>query len=344
MRGHNRRKKIGRAFLMLCLLGVFLFSSCTPAVVSVQTWAYDTLCTGKVWGGTEIESVFSAAAQEGQNLLSGDGRKQFFASAEAEELTLGADLAELLRKADVLYGKTGGIFDPTVAPLSELWDVNRAKHPPSEEEIRSRLSLVGWDKLILTGDRLIFPVAGMGIDVGSVGKGYGADRTAQALKEAGATGGVLSFGGNVTLFGKKPDGSLFRIGLRDPQGSQSDTVGIFELTDASVVTTGAYERFFEYEGKIYHHLLDATDGYPRESDLLSVTVVCADGAQADLMTTALWLLGAERGWALLEELNRTEGFLPAEGVFILQDGRVWVSEGLDGVFTLTSGDYRVEAK
>lgn len=338
----NKLRSSGKVMLLLCLSLLLLFSACAPATVSVQTWAYDTLCTGTVWGGSDAEAVFSSVSAEGQKLLTSSGAKQYYASAAGESVALSPDLARLLKMAGILYEKTGGVFDLTVAPLSDLWNVNKAETPPSQDEITQALSLVGWDKLTLTDTSLTFSLAGMGIDVGSVGKGYGADKTAAALKEDGATGGVLSFGGNVTLFGTKPDGSKFRIGLRDPKGTESDTVGVFTLTDASVVTTGAYERYFEYEGKIYHHLLDPLTGAPRESDLLSVTVVCSDGAQADLMTTALWLMGAEKGWQLLSDLQTAEGFVAAEAVFILADGRVWVSDGLKDSFVLTSDAYRVD--
>jgi thiamine biosynthesis lipoprotein len=200
---------------------------------------------------------------------------------------------------------------------------------------------VGWDKLSFSDSALTFPVTGMGIDIGSVGKGYGCGRTAEALKEAGSQAGVLSFGGNVTLFGSV-NGEPFRVGIRDPKGSGSEIFGELRLTDTSVVTSGGYERFFDWEGTCYHHLLDATTGYPRESDLLSVTVVCPDGAQADLMSTAFWLMGEEKGLALYEKLCKDPLFVSCDVIFVCADGRVLVSGGLKDSFTLTSQDYRWE--
>ncbi|MBO5248000.1 MAG: FAD:protein FMN transferase [Clostridia bacterium] len=325
----------------ICLLFavcLVLLTGCSSRKVEAQTWAYDTLCTATVWGGTDSAAVFTSAATEGQALLTPDGAKQYTSSQDGETIAISLDLFKILNQAGILYDLTAGAYDFTVAPLSDLWNVNAAVAPPKAESITERLALVEFDALTFTESSLTFRKAGMGIDIGSVGKGYGADYTVAALKNAGAEAGVISFGGNVTLFGTK-DGEPFRIGIRDPRGNASDYLGVLTVTDTSVVTSGAYERYFEYAETVYHHLLDANTGYPRESDLLSVTVICSDGAQADMMSTALWLMGMEDGWKLYETLGKTEGFLPAEVIFVSQDGTVRVSDGIAPHFALTSDDY-----
>ncbi len=322
----------------------FLFlAGCSSRPVEGQVWAYDTLCTVKVWGGKDTASVFSSAAAEGQTLLSADGSKQYTATRDGETVQISSDLSRILNQAGILYTMTDGVFDLTVAPLSDLWNVNGATTPPTPQAIEEILPLVDFSSLTVTRNALTFSKAGMGIDVGSVGKGYGADTTVTALKNAGATAGVVSFGGNVALFGTK-DGEPFRVGIRNPRGDSSDYLGILTATDTSIVTSGAYERYFEYTGTVYHHLLDATSGYPRQSDLLSVTVICSDGAQADMMSTALWLMGGEKGWKLYETLQETEGFLPSEVIFVFDDSSVWVSDGIAGQFSLTSDEYTLKAR
>ncbi len=323
------------------LLALFLgLTACTSAPREYQTWAYDTLCTAKVWGGEDTEAVFRSASKEGETLLSPDGVPRYFAAEAGESLELTADFAEILNQAGILYTLTDGVYDLTVAPLSELWQFHFATTPPSEEQVASARALVGWENVTLTHGTLTFSLPGMGVDVGSVGKGYGAEKTATALKNTGAEGVVVSFGGNVALAGTR-DGQSFRIGIRDPEKTDGEYLGILSLTDTSVVTTGAYERYFEYTDTVYHHLLDAKTGYPRQSDLLSVTVVCADGAQADMMATALWLMGEEVGWQLYETLCRTEGFAPAEVIFVCKDKTLRVSDGLKDVFEVTSDNYRI---
>ena len=324
--------------LLLMLFLCSSLASCSAAPGEGQVWAYDTLCTGKFWGGTDPERVFSEAARQGEHLLSPEGDKQFTASREGAELPVSSDFFRILNQAGILYTLTGGVFDLTVAPLSDLWDVNAATEPPAESEIAEALALVGWEKTALTADSLTFSKAGMGIDIGSVGKGYGADLTVNALKNAGCTAGVVSFGGNVALFGTR-DGAPFRVGVRDPESEMGEYLGILTLTDTSVVTSGAYERYFEYDETVYHHLLDAKTGYPRESDLLSVTVICEDGAQADLLSTALWLMGEAKGWELYETVCRREEFAPCQVIFVTKDRSVRISEGLSGCFQLTAEGY-----
>lgn len=321
---------LGTSLLLLC--------ACSPKSVQMQTWAYDTLCTATVWGGANAEEVFAQAAAEGQRLLSSDGAKQHTASADGETISISKEFAEILNQSGILYDFTDGRFDLTVAPLSDLWDVTSATRPPSENEIQSLLPFVDFSALTVTQDSLTFSRKGMGIDIGSVGKGYGADYTVTALKNAGAQAGVVSFGGNVALFGTK-DGDPFRIGIRDPEGNGGEYFGVVTATDISIVTSGAYERYFEYDKTVYHHLLNANTGYPQDSDLLSVTVLCENGAQADMMSTALWLMGGEDGWRLYETLQNTDGFLPSEVIFVYKDHRVRISQGLSDRFTLTSDRY-----
>ena len=325
----------------LCLwfcLCLSVLSACSSRPMEGQTWAYDTLCTATVWGGRDTAAVFAQAAAEGQNLLSADGSKQYVASSDGDTVEISKDLFKILNQSGILYQLTDGVFDLTVSPLSDLWNVNVASRPPATEDIEKILPLVDFSALTVTETSLTFARKGMGIDIGSVGKGYGADHTVNALKNAGATAGVVSFGGNVSVFGTK-DGQPFRIGIRDPEKGSSDYLGILTVTDTSVVTSGAYERYFEYTETVYHHLLDAKTGYPRESDLLSVTVVCSDGAQADLMSTALWLMGREKGWELYETLQNTQGFLPCEVIFVCEDRTVLVSEGIADRFSLTTENY-----
>lgn len=328
-------KRFAVFLMILCLL--FPFCACASSPVTAETWAYDTYCTATVWGGTGFQDVFSSAVREGECLLSERGEKQFFASKDGEILPLSSELFCILQQAEILYEATQGLYDPTIAPLSQLWDVTHAVQPPSSEEISSVLPLVGWDGVLLNETELTFSKKGMGIDIGSLGKGYGADLTARALKESGATGGVVSFGGNVALFGTK-NGEPFRVGVRDPKHT-AQTLGILTLTEVSVVTSGAYERWFEFENTVYHHLLDPKTGNPRNSDLLSVTVVCKEGAWADMVSTALWLVGYEEALQLYEALNQMQPLPSCQVVFVRDDGTVWVSEDLRDNFVLMAEGY-----
>lgn len=328
-----------KSVFCLLLAAVLLLCSCTGAQEfdTAETWAYDTYCTVSVSGCADPQDAFLRGVKAGQTLLSPDGRKQYFAQTDGENLTVGDDLARILRMAAYLTEATGGIYDLTAAPLIKLWDVNHAQTPPAPERISEALSLCGIENVTLNGNVLTFARAGNGIDIGSVGKGWGADQTVRVLKEAGASAGVVNFGGNVALFGTK-NGKPFQIGVRDPQGESTEYLGILSATDVSVVTSGAYERYFESGGRIYHHLLNAVTGVPQDSTLLSVTVLCADGAEADLLSTALWLSG-DRAENLLKDLPQDGDFLPAQAVFVYEDRTVSLSGDPD--FTLKSSAYQM---
>ena len=160
---------------------------------------------------------------------------------------------------------------------------------------------------------------GLMLDLGGIAKGFTADRIKDRLLEAGVSSAIINLGGNVLLVGSKPDGSDFRVGIRDPE-SAADAGGTEHITrtvtlsDRSVVTSGTYERYFEEDGVRYHHILDPATGYPADSGLVSVTVISADSANGDALATACLVLGQQKGQALIERLPGTEAlFIAADG-------------------------------
>ena len=159
------------------------------------------------------------------------------------------------------------------------------------------------------------------IDLGGIAKGYTSARLMDVFRSYGLTSGLVSLGGNVQVLGTKPDGSLWRVGIENPQGG--DYLGVLSTKDAAVITSGGYERYFEENGKHYHHILDPATGYPAESGLVSVTIVSPDGTLADALSTALFVMGRERA----EEYWRAHA---DEFDVILQDegGTIYVSQGI----------------
>ena len=147
------------------------------------------------------------------------------------------------------------------------------------------------------------------------------------------SGGVISAGSSILTFGTKPDGSKFRVALRDPRGGQDDRIGIITATDTSISTSGDYEKYFEEDGVRYHHILDARTGYPADSGLISVTIVSDSGLLSDGLSTACFVLGKEKGEKLLETYG-------AEGVFIDQNKKVTVTKGLKDKFTILNKEYK----
>ena len=164
------------------------------------------------------------------------------------------------------------------------------------------------------------------IDLGGIAKGFIADKVKEYLVEKGVTRGLINLGGNVVLIGDN-DGEPYNVGIQKPFAETGETELTVKLTDMTAVTSGIYERYFEFDGKIYHHILNPKTGYPVENDVASVTVICSNSTIADGLSTACLVLGVTEGKALAESFD-------AETVFILKDGTVLVSDGL----TLSDGD------
>jgi thiamine biosynthesis lipoprotein len=281
----------------------------------------------------EIEAVMSAN-REGTD-LDRINRNAGIAPVNAPE-----ELLEVLERARYYAELSGGSFDPTIGPLVRLWDTG-SENPrvPGEDEIRKALALVNWRDLVIDREAgtAFLTRPGMALDLGAIAKGYAADEAARVLTEAGFRRGIVNLGGNIAVYGDRPGEPrrLWRIGVQDPAEPRGDYLGVLETGDASVVTSGVYERFFEEGGKRYHHLLSTRTGYPEDNGLLSVTVIADRSIDADALSTAVFTLGYERGLGLLETIPGTEA------LFVFGDRSVRGSPGALRRFTLTGGAYRL---
>ena len=172
---------------------------------------------------------------------------------------------------------------------------------------------------------------GMQLELGAVGKGYTADIISELLKGQGVTSALLDLGGNIQAVGTKPDGSDWRIGLKNPEGEGS--LGVLSISDCAVVTSGNYERYFTGEdGKIYGHIIDPKTGRPAESGLLSVTVIAPEGKLCDALSTSLFVMGCDKAAEYWRE------YQDFEMILITEDGEIHLTEGIKDKFTLES-DY-----
>ena len=237
-----------------------------------------------------------------------------------------AELAQLTDIAQTIGALSGGAFDPTVAPVMDAWDfTGDAPRVPSDEELSALLAHVGLEKLSVDGNTIALS-DGAQLDLGGIAKGYAAGRVRTILREAGVTSAIISLGGNVAAVGKKPDGSAWTVGLQDPDRPEA-YFGTVSIEDACVVTSGAYQRYFEENGQVYHHIIDPATGRPAESGLTSVTVV-ADGAagngtMCDALSTALFVMGEDRAL----ELWRS-GVYDFDLILVTEDGRLLATAGI----------------
>lgn len=224
----------------------------------------------------------------------------------------------LIRTAKDVSFRTGGAFDVTVAPLVTLWQAcEREGRLPSEREIAAARATISSEKLLVRDGTLEKMAEDTCIDLGGIGKGAAISQVVAYIESTGVAGGIVSFGSNVAVIGSKPNGSPFRIAIRDPK-DQAAYVGTLTMSHGEVLSvSGDYERFYEIGGERYHHILDPQTGYPSASGLSSVAVVCRDGALADALSTALLVMGKERAMALY-----SSGVYDFEAVLIEGNGAV----------------------
>ena len=230
---------------------------------------------------------------------------------------------ELLRLALEAGEKSAGAFDVTIAPASSLWDFTAADPAvPSEEALAAAAAKVDYSRVTVDQRTATVTLAGDGtqIDLGGIAKGYIADRLADYLTEKGVSSALLDLGGNIYVLGKK-SGRPWRVGIRDPQNPQG-LAAMVEAENASVVTSGVYERGFTVNGVGYHHILDPATGKPVRNGLASVTIVSDKSAQCDALSTACFVLGEEAGMQLVDSLAGVEA------LFIREDGTLVASKGL----------------
>ena len=218
-------------------------------------------------------------------------------------------VAALLATCNEVSKDSGGVFDVSVGQVSSLWDFDDEKNTvPDEADIKSALRTVDYTKIKIDGSSVSVG-KNQQIDLGAVGKGYACDVIQAYLKEAGVNGAVVSVGGSILAYGKRNDsGDKWRVAVRDPE-NESGYIGTVLLDEGFVSTSGDYEKYFEKDGKRYHHILDATTGYPAESDLRSVTVVCDSGALSDALSTACFILGKEKSQPLLSKYGASAVFI-----------------------------------
>ena len=318
-----------RKGVIVLLTVLLLLAGCQTQPKPLQRTDYllDTVVTLTLYDATEAD--LDAALKEIRRLsdlldayspFSDLGWLQ--AAAGLKPVTVAPETMELLVFAQDMYARTGGYLDVTVGTLIDLWDIRNGGHYPTAKELAAARGLLGMADLILDEANgtayLVRP--GMRVDLGALAKGYIADKVKALLLDRGVKSGVIDLGRNILLSGEKPGGAAFSIGVQSPMNS-GDLLRVLALKDKSLVTSGTYERFFEHDGRRYHHVLDPFTGFPADQDLLAVTVLSGSSLWGDALSTACLLLGVEQGMALVDSIP------DAEALFVRTDGTVITTAG-----------------
>lgn len=220
-------------------------------------------------------------------------------AAGVSEVQVGDDLALVLETALYYAQKSDGAFDPTIGPLVRLWGINTPDAKvPSQDEIENALSLVDWKKVQLKKSNakttVFLEQPGMILDLGGIAKGFAADQLCSILKEKKVRRALIDLGGNILVWGSKKDGTPWKVGIKNPCDQTLEPPVVLKVRGGmSVVTSGLYERYFEQDGNIYHHILNPKTGYPVQNGILSSTVVSPSSMTADALSTTSFLLGPE---------------------------------------------------
>lgn len=255
--------------------------------------------------------------------------------ANGEPVQIHEDTMLVIKEAIRFNQLSGGTFDPTLGVLIYTWNIGSdLARVPSEQEIFDGLKTVGIEKIKIISDDTIQVEAGTTIDLGAIAKGYAADEAARICTENGVHSAIIDLGGNVLVHGSK-NGQDFNIGIRNPFSGTNTPLGVLGIQDQTVVTSGDYERFFEFEGKRYHHILDYRTGYPVENELASVSIIAEKSIEADGYSTSVYAMGLEDGKKFIESQENLEA------IFVTKDKRVIISDGLKNIFKLTDTNFEL---
>lgn len=313
-----------KKFLMLLLLLSTLLTACAQTEpIERSLFAMDTYMTVRIWGDEDdLDAVCDLIGDLDAALDAEDASSEIGRLNESGHLTVSEETAELLALAVEYSIQTGGAFDPTVRPLVSAWKTAETE-PPT---VDSLLPLIGTEKVKVDGCTATLS-DGAQIDLGGIAKGYTAQVCMEMLAEQGVDCAIVSLGGNVQTLGSKPDGTKWAIGIADPE-NPDETIAVVRFDwSMALVTSGGYQRYYEFGGVKYHHILEPETGYPAENSLASVTVLAQNGTLADAFSTALFVMGFE------EAVEFWKGRDDFEAVFVLKDGSILATSGAAPLLT-----------
>ena len=247
------------------------------------------------------------------------------ASAGCSSVPLAKDAFFLLSESKRYHALSEKAFSITTRALSALWEIHaRCGTIPSRAEVEHALLLVNDEDILLDEDAQTAELRrfGQSVDLGAIAKGYAADEVRRILIEGGITGALINLGGTVSVIGEGK-----HVGIQHPDRLTGIPMGRVLISDSCAVTSGDYERFYEVEGTRYHHIVDPRTGYPSRSGLRSVTLIGTSALALDALSTAVFVLGAEKGLPLIQQAG-------VEAVFVTDTLDVFCTEGLRGNFEL----------
>ncbi len=328
--------------LLLALSCMFALCACAPVAQQSESFIMDTIVTQTVYASdNSVVRQNNQILRDIENEMSKTiptsdiGRMN---AQNVQDVEISDATAQVLQACIEQAKVTGGTFDPALGGVVAAWGFGTDNaRVPGEEELEELLAHTDYNAISVSANENGQSVANAGgtqVDLGGAVKGYALDCLAQNLADNDISSAILSLGGSIYAVGTKPDGSAYKIGIRDPFGGENDYMAKLMLDGKFVSTSGTYERGFTQGGKYYFHILDPKTGHPAENGLAAVTVICTSGILSDIYSTALFVMGAERGVAFAQEQG-------VDALFLTDDKRVITTDGFAEKYglTVTNKDY-----
>jgi len=257
-------------------------------------------------------------------------------NAGSQSQIVGDDTYYVIHKAIKYCLLSKGAFDITVRPLVSLWGIGKeGQQIPSSNEIKDKLKIINYKDIVIDkNDNSIFlKNKKQEIDVGGIAKGYAADEVKNIMIKKGIKSALINLGGNILVIGTKSDGTPWNVGIQDPFRTRGEFALTISVLNKSVVTSGNYERYFEVEGKRFHHIINPSTGYPSESDIVSATIISNNSIDGDGLSTGVYIMGVQKAIKLIEEIEDVDAIL------ITKSKEVYVTSGMMEKFTITSDEF-----
>lgn len=333
---------------IFCILN--LVGCSKEKVVKREEYILDTLITLKVYGSDsekvaqkcidEIKDIDNKMSPTKENSeivnINKNSGKQFVKVSD--------DTFKVIESAYNYSKLTDRFFDPTIAPIVNLWGIGTEHQKvPSQNEINNKLKLVNYKDIKIDNKNKAIKLEkeNQGMDLGGIAKGYSADKVKQVLIRNGIKKAFINLGGNIYALGTNPEGNEWRIGIQNPfknSQDQQNYIGIVKVKDKSVVTSGDYERFFERNGKRYHHIFNTRTGYPSQNEIKSVTIISDKSIDGDALSTSAFVLGLDKGKKLIESIKNVDA------IFVTKDKKVYVTYGIKDKFELKNEEFSYETR
>lgn len=300
---------------------------------SKEFFAMDTYMEVDAYGDNGEKAVAKAEKEVNKldSILStGKSTSEISKLNKNKKQVVSADTMSLIKESVKISKETNSAFNPTIYPLMELWGfTTKNYYVPKDNEIKPLLNHMDIDNIKIdeSKNEVSFKDSNMKIDLGAIAKGYTSSKIIDIFKENNIKSGMVTLGGNVQVLGKKPDGSLWKVGIQNPI-SESEYLGVLQTSDKAVITSGGYERNFTKNGKIYHHILEPSNGYPANNGLTSVTIISSDGTLADALSTSLFVMGKDKAIDFYKKSNYNFDF-----ILYTSDNKLFISDGIEDVFS-----------